>query len=74
MIIEENDVDIDWSEKWLKSKKSCGKLKIIIAAEENAIADVTHKIAECHADINNLNIITKSNMYFEVVFDLAVNN
>jgi GTP diphosphokinase / guanosine-3',5'-bis(diphosphate) 3'-diphosphatase len=67
-------INLSWNDTTNYDGKFIGKLKIIIAAEENAIADVTHKIAECHTDINNLNIITKSNMYFEVVFDLAVNN
>ena len=51
-----------------------GRLKIIFANKQGALASITSAISKTSADINNLKIVNRSADFWEVITDVGVKN
>ena len=64
-------LDIAWGEN-AESEMHTGRLKIMLANEPGALAELSNLVARAGANISNLNIINRTISYFEILLDLDV--
>lgn len=64
-------LDIAWGEE-AENELHTGRLKIMLANEPGALAELSNLVARNNANISNLNIINRTVGYFEILLDLDV--
>ena len=64
-------LDIAWGEN-AESEMHTGRLKVMLANEPGALAELSNLVARAGANISNLNIINRTISYFEILLDLDV--
>ncbi len=64
-------LDIAWGDN-AESEMHTGRLKIMLANEPGALAELSNLVARAGANISNLNIINRTISYFEILLDLDV--
>jgi len=64
-------LDIAWGEN-AEADVHTGRLKIMLANEPGALAELSNLVARAEANISNLNIINRTISYFEILLDLDV--
>ncbi len=64
-------LDIAWGEE-AENELHTGRLKIMLANEPGALAELSNLVARSNANISNLNIINRTIGYFEILLDLDV--
>ena len=64
-------LDIAWGEN-AEADVHTGRLKIMLANEPGALAELSNLVARAGANISNLNIINRTISYFEILLDLDV--
>ena len=64
-------LDIAWGEN-AENELHTGRLKVMLANEPGALAELSNLIARAGANISNLNIVNRTMGYFELLLDLDV--
>ena len=64
-------LDIAWGEN-AENEMHTGRLKVMLANEPGALAELSNLVARAGANISNLNIINRTISYFEILLDLDV--
>ncbi len=64
-------LDIAWGDN-AESEMHTGRLKVMLANEPGALAELSNLVARAGANISNLNIINRTISYFEILLDLDV--
>ena len=64
-------LDIAWGEN-AEADVHTGRLKIMLANEPGALAELSNLVARAGTNISNLNIINRTISYFEILLDLDV--
>lgn len=64
-------LDIAWGEEAINELHT-GRLKIMLANEPGALAELSNLVARANANISNLNIINRTVSYFEILLDIDV--
>ena len=66
-------LDIAWGEE-AENELHTGRLKVMLANEPGALAELSNLIARAGANISNLNIVNRTMGYFELLLDIDVKN
>ncbi len=64
-------LDIAWGEE-VENEMHTGRLKVMLANEPGALAELSNLIARSGANISNLNIVNRTLSYFEILLDIDV--
>ncbi|MBQ8464843.1 MAG: bifunctional (p)ppGpp synthetase/guanosine-3',5'-bis(diphosphate) 3'-pyrophosphohydrolase [Alphaproteobacteria bacterium] len=64
-------LDIAWGEE-AENELHTGRLKVMLANEPGALAELSNLIARAGANISNLNIVNRTISYFEILLDIDV--
>lgn len=64
-------LDIAWGEE-ADNEVHTGRLKVMLANEPGALAELSNLIARAGANISNLNIVNRTVGYFEILLDIDV--
>lgn len=64
-------LDIAWGEE-AENEMHTGRLKVMLANEPGALAELSNLIARAGANISNLNIVNRTISYFEILLDIDV--
>ena len=64
-------LDIAWGEE-AENEVHTGRLKVMLANEPGALAELSNLIARAGANISNLNIVNRTMGYFEILLDIDV--
>ena len=64
-------LDIAWGEE-NENETHTGRLKVMLANEPGALAELSNLIARAGANISNLNIVNRTISYFEILLDIDV--
>ncbi|MBR1604711.1 MAG: bifunctional (p)ppGpp synthetase/guanosine-3',5'-bis(diphosphate) 3'-pyrophosphohydrolase [Alphaproteobacteria bacterium] len=64
-------LDIAWGEE-AENEVHTGRLKVMLANEPGALAELSNLIARAGANISNLNIVNRTVGYFEILLDIDV--
>ena len=64
-------LDIAWGEE-TENETHTGRLKVMLANEPGALAELSNLIARAGANISNLNIVNRTVSYFEILLDIDV--
>ena len=64
-------LDIAWGDK-AENETHVGRLKIMLANEPGALADLSNLVARNNGNISNLNIVYRTVSYFELLVDVEV--
>jgi guanosine-3',5'-bis(diphosphate) 3'-pyrophosphohydrolase len=65
-------LDVSWGSRREDNTLYYGRLKIIFANKQGALASITSAISKTTADINNLKVVNRSPDFWEVVADVGV--
>ena len=64
-------LDIAWGDE-ADNEMHTGRLKVMLANEPGALAELSNLIARAGANISNLNIVNRTISYFEILLDIDV--
>lgn len=67
-------IDVSWDLPVESEDQHLGRLKIILANKQGALASLTHVVSSNKANIANMRFTTRSEDYFDILIDLEVKN